>query len=57
MKNANENYIEYARVINMCKTGKVSFDFVSDLIGFESYSDAEKVASAIKRMLEDATKC
>lgn len=39
------------------KTGKVSFGFASDLIGFESYSDAEKVASAIKRILEDATKC
>jgi hypothetical protein len=38
------------------KTGKVSFGFASDLIGFDSYSDAEKVSSAIKRILEDATK-
>ena len=39
------------------KTGKVSFGFVSELICFESYSDAEQVSSAIKRILEDATKC
>ena len=38
------------------KTGKVSFGFVSELICFESYSDAEQVSSAIKRILEDATK-
>lgn len=39
------------------KTGKVSFGFVSELICFESYSDAEQVSSAIKRILDDATKC